>query len=167
MILAALSLLGLARAEAPLPMEAPRLPGGFELPAVQGELDLHPQSSATEGVANIRHDKLFQTIGWEPIQGSLLDAVTHERGLVYLALEQPVPADAPAPTEVEVAGTTGLHWEVDGEPTLFVGTSFHCPGLRVELTSFGADAALVRQVHAASLAGATCPPPGGLGMSGG
>lgn len=161
----ALALLAAASADAPLPMEAPTLPGGFELPVVQGDMDMHPDSDGNEGVATLRHDKLFQTIGWEPIQGSLLEAVTHERGLVYTALQQAVPDDAPAPTELQVAGTTGLRWEVDAGPTLFVGTSFECPGLRVELTSFGSDAALVRQLHAASLAGAACPKPGGLGTS--
>jgi hypothetical protein len=162
-----LVMLAAVHADAPLPMEAPTLPGGFELPVVQGDMDLHPDSDAAEGVATLRQDKLFQTIGWEPIQGTLLEAAAHERGLVYTALQRAVPDDAPPPAEIQVAGSTGLRWEVDAGPTMFVGTSFECPGLRVELTSFGSDAALVRQVHAASLAGAACPPPGGLGTSGG
>jgi len=161
----AILLLAPARAEAPIPMGATPHPGNFYVPVIQGEADLRSQSSATEGVTTLRHEKLYQTLGWEPLAGTLIEAAIHERGLVYTALQWDVPADAPAPAEVQVGDTTGLRWEVDGGPTVFVGTSWHCPKLRVELTSFGPDAALVRQVHKASLAGADCTPSGGLGTS--
>ncbi len=154
-----------AQAEAPLPMGATPHPGHFYVPVVQGEAALHPQSSEAEGVTTIQHAKLGQALGWEPIEGSLMDAAIHERGLVYAALQRPVPPDAPAPTEVKVAETKGLQWEVEGGPTFFVGTSWHCESVRVELTTFGPDVGLVKQVHAAGLAGADCTPSGGLGTS--
>lgn len=167
MIPAALLILALtpAGAESPLTTGPTLHPGNFYVPVLQGEAELHPESSAAEGVTTLRHDKLFQTLGWEPAEGSLTDAALHKRGLVYQALQRAVPADAPKPAVTEVAGTAGLSWEVDGGPTLFVGTSWHCPDLRVELTTFGPDAALVRAQHKASLAGADCHPSGGLGMS--
>jgi hypothetical protein len=165
MNLCALLLLASAPAEAPLPMEALALPAGFELPLVQGEADLRPESDATSGLVTVRREELCQSLSWESAQGTLLDATIHERSLVYRALEQAVPEDAPAPVGVEVAGTEGLSWEVDGAPTLFLGTSYQCFGTRIELTSYGPDHALIRQVHAASLAGAGCRPPGGLGTS--
>ncbi len=161
----ALLLLTPVQAEAPVPMGSTPHPGNFYVPVVQGDAELHPGSSATEGVTSLRHEKIYQTLGWEPPVGDLRTAVEHERSLVYAALQKPVPTDAPAPTEVQVAETTGLSWEVDGEPTLFVGTSWHCATLRVEVTTFGPDAALVRAQHKASLAGADCTPSGGLGTS--
>jgi len=153
------------RAETPIPMGATPHPGNFYVPVIQGEVELHPDSSATEGVTTLRHEKLYQALGWEPLEGELKVAVEYERSLVYAALQREVPAETPAPAEVLIGDTTGLRWEVDGGPTVFVGTSWHCPKLRVELTSFGPDVALVRQVHKASLAGAECTPSGGLGTS--
>jgi hypothetical protein len=156
-----------ASAEAPLPMAVPDVPAGFELPMVKGTLDIDPRGDPTTGVGNVKHDKLSQTFGWERPEGELLAATLHERSLVYAALQQPVPDDAPEPSALEVAGRPGLRWEVDAGTTHFVGTSFDCAWVRIELTTFGPDAGLNRQIHKASLAGAVCPPPGGLGTSGG
>ncbi len=152
-------------AEAPLPMGATPHPAKVYVPVVQGEADLRHQSTATYGMTTVKHAKLDQILAWEPAEGSLEDATIHERGLVYQALKKPVPDDAPALTQVKVDETTGLRWEVDGGTTFFVGTSWHCPELRVELTTFGPDEGLVRQVHTASLVGADCTPTGGLGTS--
>lgn len=160
----ALALCTLALADAPLPMETPRLPSGVEVPLVQGQPELHPDSNASAGMIKVGRAELDQILSWELPQGELLAATLHERDLVWQALGQPTPADAPAPEATPVAGSSGLRWEVDGGDTFFVGTSWHCLGIRVELTSFGPDTALTRQVHAASLAGAACPAPGGLGM---
>jgi hypothetical protein len=145
-------------------MTEPALLCAHRILTVDGSLDQAEGSSPDEGVLTVRIEVLYQTIGWEPPSGELLAAALHERGLVYQALRQPLPADAPAPTEVPVAGTTGLRWQVDGGSTHFVGTSWHCPGHRMELTTYGPDAALVSKVHMASLDGSRCVV-GGLGTS--
>ena len=149
-----------------LPMTIPVLPAPISVPLIRAQAELHTGSGPTEGLLSMRHELLFQNLGWEPPQGSLEQAVAHEIDLVYQALQRPVPADGPAPAPIAVADTIGLHWEVDGGTTIFVGTSWHCPGHRVEFTSYGPDPELVRLRHAQSLEGARCTAVGGLDLCG-
>lgn len=153
-----LLLTGLACAR-PLPDMAPAaVPAPVTVPMVSASGELDPKSTAAAGFFKAKSGPADQGLSWEPATEPLAEATAHERLLVFRALGQDPPADLPALTKSTVAGQAALNWTVDGGRTRFVGTSFQCGELRVEISTYG-DAALpklVDRIHAASLAGAKC-----------
>ena len=84
--------------EAPAPAPTPAadheeitLPNGVILALPKGAHQADPRSAAGEGLLIVQTERVDQTFGWGPAQGTLMDAATHERGLVYKALGQDPP----------------------------------------------------------------------------